>query len=125
MSDPHFYGILRLDENSVVVSRTFGFIDSHKVNWAAPQGSMTDGASIPGIAKLVIGGSFQEPYLRAAVLHDIYCKSRVRSWQNTAKMFYEAMITAGTNIIKAQAMYWAVYLGGPHWEYPNDISGNS
>ena len=123
MPDPHFVGLLQLEPDPtdkteqmlVVVSESFPFFDTHGMEWTADKGAVTDGASIPGLLKPIIGKSFQTPYLPAAVLHDIYCKNKSRSWRQTDSMFYEAMITNGVNILKAATMWAAVYVFGPHW----------
>lgn len=129
MSDPRFIGVLSLspwdgpDPNytgydatiAMQVDADFSFIDSKKVKWTAPKNSVVDGANIPRFAKWVIGGSFQQPYLPAAVIHDVYCRTKVRTWESTAKMFYEAMICNGVELVKARTMWLAVYVCGPHW----------
>jgi len=130
MSDPHFVGILRLESDDsdpsgntlVVASKHFAFYDDDGLAWEAKPGDKTDGASIPWLFKPIVGRSFQTPYLSAAVLHDIYCKSKVRTWQATDEMFYEAMITNGVNFVKAGAMWSAVYSFGPHWPKPKEAS---
>ena len=119
MSDPRFVGVLSLhpsdDRKFMVLDSDFSFIDSTDLMWTARKGDEVNGANIPKIFKPIIGTSYQNPYLPAAVIHDVYCKSRVRSWKDTARMFYEAMVTNGVNFIKAWVMYSAVYVGGPHW----------
>ncbi len=120
-ADPRFIGLIRIEPNpsdtdkSMLVGRDFSFIDSRGVTWTAHKGDITNGASIPNIFKIIIGGSYQMPYLPASVLHDIYCVSRVRPWRDTANMFYEALYTNGVFIAKARTMWLAVYLFGPHW----------
>ena len=123
MSDPHFIGILRLEpvptdasgNTLVVASKSFAFFDSDGVEWVTTQGDVTDGASIPGWLKWIAGRSFETPYLPAAVLHDVYCKNKSRTWQATDRMFFQAMTTNGVNEIKAFLMWQAVRIGGPHW----------
>ncbi len=78
----------------------------------------TDGASIPGWAQFIIGDRYDESYLKAAILHDHYCykENQVRSWKETHRMFYNALMDLGVGTVKAKTMYFAVYLGGPRWE---------
>lgn len=119
MSDPFFVGIPILipteTPGKLMVKRKFAFYDSHSLLWRAEEGAIVDGASIPGILKPVLGGSFETPYLGAAVLHDIYCQSRARSKADTDRMFYEAMVTNGVSKWKA-ALFWAgVRIGGQRW----------
>ena len=77
----------------------------------------TDGASIPGWAQAIVGQPFNEQYLLAAVVHDHYCykENRVRTWRQTHRMFYNALIALGVPTLKAKTMYAGVYLGGPKW----------
>lgn len=77
----------------------------------------TDGASIPGWAQPIIGDPYDPSYLKAAIVHDHYCyeENHVRSWRETHRMFYDALVDLGVDIRKAKIMYFAVYLGGPRW----------
>jgi len=128
MADPRFVGVLSLSPYSgpspytgydatiaMSVDNDFSFIDSTRYVWTVHKGDVTDGANIPRLLKPIIGHGFQEPYMPAAVLHDIYCRSKVRSWQATHWMFREAMLTNGVNILRATYMWAAVFAFGPHW----------
>ena len=77
----------------------------------------TDGASIPEWAQPIIGKPYDESYLKAAIIHDHYCyeENHVRTWRQTHRMFYDALIDLGVDQIKAKIMYAAVYIGGPKW----------
>ncbi|OUS27647.1 hypothetical protein A9Q99_14510 [Gammaproteobacteria bacterium 45_16_T64] len=77
----------------------------------------TDGASIPKWAQPIIGDQYDESYLKAAIVHDHYCynENQVRTWRDTHRMFYDALIDLGINKVKAKAMYFAVYWKGPKW----------
>lgn len=83
------------------------------------QTGTTDGATIPSWAQSFIGEPFDEEYLLAAVLHDHYCykENHVRTWRQTHRMFYNALISLGVPSVKAKTMYAAVYLGGPKWQH--------
>ena len=119
--DPHFTGTLSLSNGkpgTLVVDHEFHFYDSEGTDWVVHQGDITNGASIPKILKPIVGQSFQETYLPASVLHDVYCVSRTRTWQKTARMFYQAMTTNGVPWYKAYPMYLAVISFGPHWVHP-------
>lgn len=78
----------------------------------------TDGASIPKWAQAIVGEPFDEQYLKAAVIHDHYCykENHVRTWRQTHRMFYSAMVALGVPAFKAKIMYSAVYVGGPKWQ---------
>lgn len=81
------------------------------------QSGTTDGASIPEWAQPIIGDAYDSSYLKAAVIHDHYCyeENRVRSWRQTHRMFYDALIDLQIGKVKAKTMYYAVYAFGPHW----------
>ena len=89
----------------------------------------TDGASIPKWAQPIIGDQYDESYLKAAIIHDHYCynENHVRTWRQTHRMFYDALIDLGVNKAKAKIMYFAVYLGGPRWIkiVPGEVCGEN
>lgn len=91
------------------------FIDPDRRTWRADAGDLTDGASIPDWAQAIIGGPWDESYLKAAVMHDHYCGRHEYSWRETHLMFYNALIDLGVSEFKAKVMYYAVYVGGPRW----------
>ena len=97
------------------VKNEFGYIDAHGIGWQAMAGLKTDGASIPPWAQPFIGEPFAKDFIRAAVIHDHYCKRHVRSWRTTHRVFYEALLTSSVSKEKALLMYYAVYLAGPKW----------
>lgn len=96
----------------------FGFTDYNGLGWEAlsgPNGVETDGATIPTWAQPFIGSPYDASYIRAAVIHDHYCWRHVRTWRDTHRVFYEALLEAGVPKPKALLMYYAVYLRGPKW----------
>ena len=123
MADPRFVGVLSLSSytgpttafGEMVLNDDFAFIDARGVTWDAHKGDIVGGAHIPSIFKPLMGTSYETPYLGAAVLHDVWCRSMKRSWRDTDEMFREAMIVNGVSRVKADAMWFAVYIGGPHW----------
>ena len=120
MTAPRFIGDLELgidpaDPKSMLVAKEFSFEDSTGLFWYAHVGDVTNGASIPRQFKIIVGGSYQTPYLIASVLHDIYCSNKSRTWQATDKMFLEALRTNGVSKIKSYSMFLAVWFFGPHW----------
>ncbi|MFC3695492.1 DUF1353 domain-containing protein [Chenggangzhangella methanolivorans] len=102
-------------ERKCILRSPLLFIDGAKRTWRAEAGDVTDGASIPDWAQSIIGGPWDEAYLKAAVLHDHYCDRRTASWGDTHLMFYEALIELGVSVYKSKLMYYAVYVGGPRW----------
>jgi hypothetical protein len=92
------------------------YVDSNGVGWEADKGNWTDGASIPGWAKPIVGGSFDETFLKAAIIHDHYCDRHVRPWRETHWAFFDALNAMNLPPDKARLMYFAVLVGGPKWE---------
>ena len=104
-----------MTKRDCILTKPLTFTDHARRVWRAEVGTMTDGASIPDWAQSVIGGPWDESYLKAAVLHDYYCGSMTATWRDTHLMFYEALIEQGVSEYKAKLMYYAVYLEGPKW----------
>ena len=100
----------------VKLVQPFGYIDPRGVHWDAPAGYITNGASIPPSLWTVVGGPFDGPYRDAAVLHDYYCEAKLRSSDDTHRMYYEAAIARGTSENIASTMYAGIIFGGPTWE---------
>lgn len=94
----------------------FRYVDDKGLEWNVPAGYVTDGASIPQFLWGVAGGPFSGKYRKAAVVHDVYCDNRARSWEATHLMFWQAMLCAGVGEGKAEMLYRAVYLHGPRWD---------
>ncbi|MDR6668780.1 M12 family metallopeptidase [Rhizobium sp. 1399] len=132
-ASPVFEGELELipdgckEQGECFLKNDLTFTDARGVRWRAGKwipGSpesietgKTDGASIPDWARFIVGEPFNDEYLKAAVIHDHYCykENHVRSWRETHRMFYNAMISLNVPDPKAKLMYAAVYLGGPRW----------
>jgi hypothetical protein len=99
------------------------FYESADKEWAAPAGTLTDGASIPQAFLSLTGGQLSSKFRNAAIVHDAYCgrgneagASYHRApWRNVHRIFYDACIACGAGRTKAKLMYAAVYLGGPRW----------
>jgi hypothetical protein len=99
----------------MVLLVNFVYIDPKGQLWGAPAGSKTDGASIPQAFWSIIGGPFEGKYREAAVIHDVACDQRSRSWKDVHYAFYTAMRCSGVDEMKAKIMYYAVYNFGPRW----------
>lgn len=97
------------------LTNDFGYIDPKGVGWQAKAGLKTDGASIPLWAELIIGGAWDDEFIRAAIIHDHYCERTVRLRTATHRMFYDALIESGVLQAKALAMYYAVMVGSHMW----------
>ena len=99
------------------------FVDATGRVWIAPEGILTDGASIPPIFTKIVGDPNRAEYRNAAAIHDSYCGIgnedtpyfHTRNWQDTHRMFYEALRVGGTPDTRAKVLFSAVYMGGPRW----------
>jgi len=110
-----------------LVGAALEFVDSDGLQWIAPVGTLTDGASVPRLALGVTDGRFENMFLKAAVVHDAYCQDinkdrspgfQSRPWQQVHRMFYDACLAGGTPKLRASLMYSAVYWFGPRWADP-------
>lgn len=99
----------------------FGYVDPYGIGWEAPANMQTDGASIPLLAQVLVGTPFRPEYIKSSVIHDRYCHHRVRTWEATHRMFYNALISEGVPRNKALSMYYGVLSFGPKWQL-EDIS---
>lgn len=119
MTKGRFLGALNArwsdDDRTMILLTAFGYVDPRQVEWPVPAGAMTDGASIPQVFWSITGGPFEGRYRKAAVVHDYYCDIRLRTPDETHRMFYDAMICAGVAAVRAKVMYMAVLFGGPRW----------
>jgi hypothetical protein len=100
------------------LTQKFAFIDPRGKEWAAPQGAVVNGASIPGSLWSVVGGPYEGQYRHASVVHDVACEEMTSKWEDVHKMFYEACRCGGVSDAKAKTMYYAVYNFGPRWQDP-------
>ena len=98
-----------------LLGQNFAFIDPKGVGWEAREGDPTDGASIPKIFWPLVGDNWTYEYLKAAVIHDHYCKRHVRPWRQTHRVFYDALVESGVPRSRAAVLYYAVFVGGPRW----------
>jgi len=116
------------------LARRLGFVDSGNGRWVAPEGTLTDGASIPRIFISIMGNPRSKEFANAAALHDAYCgvgnedlaEHHSRDWQATHRMFYDGLRVGGTDEIRAKIMFAAVWLGGPRWgDIGRDLSAEA
>ena len=102
------------DGINIELVKPFGYIDSKGRVWDVPAGTQTDGASIPRVF-WVTHPPFTGKYRAGAVIHDHYCRTQSRTWQDTHNVFFEAMRTAGVDDRTAKVMWAAVHHFGPRW----------
>ena len=101
----------RGEDRDMLLLEAFWYADPQDRRWLAPQGSMTDGASIPRTLWSSVGSPFTGDYRRAAVVHDVALKTAgvVRSEADT--MFYFACLAGGCSLLQAKLLYAGVRLG--------------
>lgn len=109
--------ILRMldDGRTAELVEPFAYVATDGRRWSVPRGARVDGASIPRLLWPLIGGPFEGRYRAASVIHDWYCDVRSRTWQDTHRVFREAMLTSGVERRLADLMYAAVRYRGPRW----------
>lgn len=95
----------------------FGYIDQFNIHWDVPAGYETDGATIPAAFKPIVGGSWDERYLRAAVLHDFYIRRRTADPEIVHRLFFHALLASDVEPDRAKLLYWAVRNFGPRWKF--------
>ena len=121
---PEFIGrtVLRMgnDGRSMTLVEDLAFKDSAGATWKVPAGATVDGASVPQAFWSIAGSPFAGNYRNAAIIHDYYCQTRSRPWQDVHKMFLEAMIASAVPESQAQLLYLAVYRFGPRWDGPKN-----
>jgi Protein of unknown function (DUF1353) len=106
-----------LDDGRLMeVQQPFGYSDGAGKKWAVPAKALVDGASIPRVFWPILGGPWEGKYRDASVVHDWFCAVRIMPWQETHRMFYEAMLTSGTDATVAKTMFLAVRYCGPSWD---------
>ncbi|HYN81189.1 MAG TPA: DUF1353 domain-containing protein [Gemmatimonadaceae bacterium] len=94
----------------------FAYVDQASMRWAAPTGSIVNGASIPQPFWSFIGGPFEGKYRNASVVHDVACDRRDKPWKDVHRMFYNASRLGGVGLVSGKVMYFAVYHWGPRWK---------
>jgi hypothetical protein len=102
----------------VQLLKPFSYKDSAGVVWDVPEGFISDGASIPENLWVVVGGPYSGPYRDAAVIHDYFCYTKKRKWEDVHNVFLEAALNRGTPEWKAQYMYAGILFKGPRWPAP-------
>ncbi|RYD67803.1 MAG: DUF1353 domain-containing protein [Sphingomonadales bacterium] len=101
----------------------FSYRDPSGRMWTAKKDWLVDGASIPRLVWSVAGAPFDPPFREASVIHDYYCDVMETNWEETHRVFYDAMITSGTGELEATSKYWAVHRFGPRWDATHRWSG--
>lgn len=105
----------------MTLQQSYSYVDRYGAKWEAWAQMRTDGATIPQAVWSIVGGPFEGLYRNAAVVHDAACKRQNRTWEDSARMFHEAMRANGVGVIRAYVMYVAVYMFGPHWKTVQEV----
>lgn len=108
-----------LETRQMQLMEPFTFVDTNGVEWAVPKGTLVDGASIPRVLWSAVGAPYSGKYRKASVIHDYFCDTMTRPWQDVHKAFFEAALAEGNGETMSKMMYAAVYRWGPRWEYVN------
>ncbi|HLO65317.1 MAG TPA: DUF1353 domain-containing protein [Azonexus sp.] len=102
-------------ERRMSLLEDFAYVDPKGKTWLAPKGSLTDGASIPRVLWTIVGGPFEGQYREAAVIHDVFCKTKSEQHQDVHRIFYYATRATGVSEFYAKVLYGGVVAGGPKW----------
>lgn len=106
------------DDDWARLLEDFQYVDPDGLEWVAPSGTETDGASIPWWAWAIVGNPMQGRYRRAAIIHDRYCETKARPWRDVHRVLYRAARCGGCGKLRAFIIWLAVMIGGPKWTTP-------
>ena len=110
-----------------LVAQDLTFVDADGIQWTAPVGTWTDGATVPRLALAITDGRYEKMFLKAAVVHDAYCQKENKDrrppyqsspWKEVHEMFHQACIAGGTPWLRARVMFASVRYFGPRWDDP-------
>ena len=110
-----------------LVAQDLTFVDADGIQWTAPVGTWTDGATDPRLALAITDGRYEKMFLKAAVVHDAYCQKENKDrrppyqsspWKEVHDMFHQACIAGGTPWLRARVMFASVRYFGPRWDDP-------
>jgi hypothetical protein len=104
------------DGRTVTLLSKLEFIDPDGASWTAPLGIVVNGASIPWPLWSIVGAPYTGNYRRASVIHDHYCETKEKSWQETHYTFYLAARVDGVSDMFAKLLYGGVLAFGPRWK---------
>jgi len=109
---------LEPDGRSGTLLAPLTYFSTSSASWPVPEGAWLDGASIPQPLWSIVGSPYTGKYRDASIVHDHYCITKDRSWQDTHRMFHDGMRCSGVGKARAAVMYYAVYRFGPRWSDP-------
>lgn len=118
----HYEGPLHVsvlgDGREMQLLSPFAFVDHSGYRWEVYAGTRIDGSSIPRLLWWLVGSPYVGKHRWASVPHDLYCRVRVRSADDTHRMYHEAMLVAGVPGAEADRKYRWLRQFGPTWPDP-------
>lgn len=116
-----FTGIPEDCHSTVFLKSEVKFVDPNNREWIAPEGTISNGSSIPcGIELFLRGGPYHGLFLEPGLVHDYEYGVKKNPKEEVDLMYYNALRAKGVGPTRASFMYGAVYLFGPRW--PHSIS---
>jgi hypothetical protein len=106
------------DGHRMILRAPFEYVAPDQRKWRVPAGVIVDGATIPQFLWSITGGPFEGKYRDASVIHDHFCSTKTRAFQDVHRVFFHAMLTSGVSQARAWLMYKAVEKFGPYWDPP-------
>ena len=103
------------DGRTVQLAEYFGFCDSRGREWWGYAGDIANGTSYPRPLWSLSGGPWSTRSRWAALIHDIFCERRSRTWQDTHRMYGEAALVAGVDKVRATFEFNMIWQVGPRW----------
>lgn len=90
---------------------TFWYTDPNGRRWTAPQGSITNGASIPRTLWTSVGSPFTGAYRCAAIIHDVALRNGAIVRDDADSMFFHACMAGGCTPLGCKLLYAGVRVG--------------
>ena len=94
------------------LSKPFQYYSSSYGNIIAPEGFITDGASIPRFAQIIVGTPWGGKYAEGSVIHDYLYRETLFSQKICDQIFLEAMVCKRVSLWKRQVIYRSLRVGG-------------
>ena len=99
------------EDRNMCLLESFWYTDPHGRRWEAPQGSVTNGASIPRTLWSSVGSPFTGNYRRASIIHDIAIRTPGVDRGEADTMFYFACLAGGCMLLECKLLYAGVRVG--------------
>src|SRR4249920_824867 len=102
------------EDRNMRLLKEFSFTDPDARKWAAPVGTVVDGASIPRALWTIVGSPYTGDYRRASVVHDVACDNAggdKKKRRAADRMFFHACRAGGCSIRESTILYLGVRIG--------------